>query len=189
MSWQRVIYTLQQAWQRRRALSALAADPQRHCRHVTHITAAFLARKGITGLVLDFDGVLAPHGDLVPLPQVVTWLQQLTQDFAQERIFILSNKPMPARQTWFAQHFPHIHFIGGVRKKPYPDGLQYIVAQSNIPAEKIVLVDDRLLTGMLATLIAQTQGLWITQAYCRLSIKNLRELFFFMLRSVEKWVF
>jgi len=189
MSWQRMVYAVFQAWQHRKALHTLSRDPQCHCAHVTQITAALLSHKGIAGIVLDFDGVLAPYGDLVPLPQVVTWLEQLVQSFPQDHIFILSNKPMPERQTWFAQHFPHIHFISGVRKKPYPDGLQYIVKKFSLPAKSLVLVDDRLLTGMLATVIARSQGIWITQAYSRLCIKEPKELLFFMLRAMEKWVF
>ena len=190
MSWSaRMRYAISQAWQQRRALRALARKPQCHCQQVTQITAEQLVQAQVTGLVLDFDGVLAPHGDLAPLPQVVDWLEKLTESFPPDQIFILSNKPMLQRRTWFTTHFPQIHFVSGVRKKPYPDGLQSVVKKSGIPVENLVLVDDRLLTGMLATILAKSQGIWVTRAYCRLSIKNPKELFFFMLRSMEKWVF
>ena len=35
-----------------------------------------LAARGITVLVLDFDGVLAPHGDDAPLLEIVAWLKR-----------------------------------------------------------------------------------------------------------------
>jgi len=78
----------------------------------------------VQALALDFDGVLAPHGAGQPSSEVVDWLRRAVTVFGAERIFILSNRPFGPRVDWFANHFPGVRFVDGVRKKPYPDGLK-----------------------------------------------------------------
>jgi uncharacterized protein len=145
-----------------------------------------LVARGITVLALDFDGVLAPHGAEEPLPEVVIWLRRCAALLGEERIFILSNRPDPVRLDYFRREFPKIHFIAGVRKKPYPDGLQRIMELANAAPDQVVLLDDRLLTGVLATCLAGTDIVYITAPYVALAKQPMIEGFFQLLRWAER---
>jgi predicted HAD superfamily phosphohydrolase YqeG len=79
-----------------------------------------------------------------------------------------------------------VHWICGVRKKPYPDGMLKIIELSQAKPNEIALVDDRLLTGILATTIAGTHCVYITKAYRRFASQPIRECFFSSLRFLEK---
>ncbi len=137
-------------------------------------------------LALDFDGVLAPHGFPAPLPEAVTWLKGCAAAFGADKIFILSNKPTDERRQWFAEHFPAMRFISGVRKKPYPDGLDRVGELSGAPLSSILMVDDRLLTGCLAAINAGARPCFVRSPYVSYNHRPLAELFFWLLRNGER---
>jgi predicted HAD superfamily phosphohydrolase YqeG len=141
---------------------------------------------GIAALALDFDGVLAAHGAPAPLPEAIEWLNQCETVFGGARIFILSNKPTEDRKLWFARHFPAMRFISGVRKKPYPDGLHKTAELAGVPLSAILMVDDRLLTGCLAALVAGARPCYIRTPYISFTQLPLAELFFWLLRAGER---
>lgn len=141
---------------------------------------------GIEALALDFDGVLAPHGFPAPLPEAQEWLARCCEVFGAERIFILSNKPTEARKVWFRDNFPGIRFISGVRKKPYPDGLERTGEMAGVPLSSVLMVDDRLLTGCLAALVAGARPLYVRLPYRSFRHRPLAELFFMVLRVGER---
>lgn len=147
-----------------------------------------LAARGVTVLVLDFDGVLAPHGATEPLPEVVEWLHRCAAILGEERLFILSNRPDPLRADYFRREFPGVSFISGVKKKPYPDGLQRIMELSGAAPEQVMLLDDRLLTGVLAACLAGTGIIYITAPYVSLAKHPVMESFFMLLRFAERRV-
>ena len=151
----------------------------------TNITVDTL--KKVQVLVLDFDGVLAPHGASEPLPEVQVWLTNLIKTWGRP-IYILSNKPNSQRAAWFTQHYPDINFVAGVRKKPYPDGLHKIADMTKVSLSQILLVDDRLATGVLATKIAGCQNRLVTDPYQNFHKHPVKEKFFGILRSVEQWI-
>lgn len=185
----RFFYTLKQAKQHWRALKQFRQSEDRHIRHIVDISPAMLNNKHIKTLVLDFDGVLSPHGAKVPLPEVLAWLDHMLTSF-QNNIYILSNKPNSIRRQYFAEKYPEIQFVSGVRKKPYPDGLEKIMALSNTPPQQILLVDDRLLAGVLATMMTGCQAIWVTRAYRQfLGAHWLSECFFATLRYLEQKIF
>lgn len=144
-----------------------------------------LKKNGIEVLILDFDGVLAPHGEDQPLPALAPWLASAVALFTAERIFILTNRPSAARAAYFAQHYPGLQLITGVRQKPYPDGLLKIQALAQMPARQMILYDDRLLTGALAACLAGCQIGYIRQPSINLRRHPLKELFFIALRKLE----
>jgi putative phosphatase len=146
-----------------------------------------LKSSGITVLALDFDGVLAHHGAPAPLPEAVKWMKRSQAVFGGDRIFILSNKPTEGRRQWFANHFPAIRFISGVRKKPYPDGIKKTGELAGVPLSQILMVDDRLLTGCLAALAAGARPCYIRQPYISFEQRPLAELFFMLLRRIERY--
>ena len=141
---------------------------------------------GITVLALDFDGVLAGHGAPVPLPDAVEWLKRCEAVFGGEQMYILSNKPTEGRRRWFAEQFPAMRFISGVRKKPYPDGLIKTAELSGVPSSAIMMVDDRMLTGCLAALVAGSRPCYIRRPYTSFRYRPVAELFFRVLRSSER---
>lgn len=145
-----------------------------------------LKESGIMVLALDFDGVLAPHGRGEPIPEMTSWLSRCCSCFGEDRIYILSNKPTAERCSWFSSHFPGIRFISGVRKKPYPDGLLKVIEQSGVQPEQVMLVDDRLLTGVLATIFAGTGVIWIDRPYVDFRSNPFPEFFFATLRTLDK---
>ncbi len=145
-----------------------------------------LAVSDIQVLALDFDGVLAPHAADQPLQEVITWLQQASGVFGKDRIFILSNRPFGPRIDWFSQHFNGIRFISAVRKKPYPDGILRISQLSSVPPDKILMVDDRLLTGSLSALLAGARVCYIRNPYQNFSQHPVSEIFYAALRKMEQ---
>jgi HAD superfamily phosphatase (TIGR01668 family) len=154
--------------------------------NILSLDPSALKSSGIAALALDFDGVLAHHGAPAPLPEAVEWVNRCHAVFGGDRIFILSNKPTEGRRQWFAAHFPDIRFISGVRKKPFPDGLIKTGELSGVPLSQILMVDDRLLTGCLAALVAGARPFCIRRPYVSFSHRPLAELFFMLLRRAER---
>lgn len=168
--------------------SRLRTSRRQGIAEIIAVSETYLKARGIKVVVLDFDGVLAAHGALVPLPKVVSWLQAAMQ-WPNFEWVIFSNKPTSARARYFQANFPKIHFISGVRKKPYPDGLHVVLEKFPVQAKEILMVDDRLLTGILAGILADTSTLLITHPYKRVLFNPLVEIFFMVLRGVEKLIF
>ncbi|MDF2529993.1 MAG: family hydrolase [Gammaproteobacteria bacterium] len=186
---QRSWYTLRQAFRYRPELQAIFRSSIWQAPRIVDINLDILQKQGIKVIVLDFDGVLAPHGAKQPLPEVKPWLDNCVASFGVDNIYILSNKPLLVREQYFRQMYPGIHWIDGVRKKPYPDGMQKIIELSKVEPTQIALVDDRLLTGILATVIAGTRCVYISQAYRQFTHNLVHESFFAMLRWLEKlWI-
>lgn len=145
-----------------------------------------LKAQGIAALALDFDGVLAGHGFPYPIPEAVDWIKSCEVVFGGENIFILSNKPTDERREWFEINFPSIRLISGVRKKPFPDGLNKTGALSGVPLSSIMMVDDRLLTGCLAAILAGARPCYIRRPFVSFRHRTLDELFFWFLRTGER---
>lgn len=144
---------------------------------------------GVKCVILDFDGVLASHGEPIPEPSAVAWLNSLVGFESIQKIYILSNKPNLVRENYFNQHYPAISFIKNVRKKPYPDGINQVVTDSKIDANGCIIIDDRLLTGILAAIIAGIKYVYISKAVTNFSKRPARELGFLLLRTFEKAIF
>jgi len=155
-------------------------------RSILELDPKVLQLSGIAALALDFDGVLAAHGAPVPIPAAIAWMKQCEAVFGGSRIFILSNKPTDGRRQWFAEHFPAMRFIAGVRKKPYPDGLNKTGELAGVPPSSILMVDDRLLTGCLAALVAGARPSYIRHPCVSFKYRPVPELFFWLLRALER---
>jgi predicted HAD superfamily phosphohydrolase YqeG len=182
----RILYALKKAWVNSSLLNSYLYDRNRKIFSLDEITAKKLDARHVAVLVLDFDGVLAPHGDIAPLPEALVWLKQIALDLGEQRIVILTNKPMKSRIEFFRRNYPGIDLIQGSRKKPYPDGLETISLQKGVPTYRLMLVDDRLLTGILATVIAKSQGCYFINPYKSFKNRPFSELFFAGLRFSEK---
>ena len=122
--------------------------------------------------------------NIEPTINILNWLHVCIHQF--EQVFLLSNKPFHYRLNHFKTKYPHIYCITNVAKKPYPEGLNKIKELSGKQANEIALVDDRLLTGVLATCIAQTQVVYVTLPYKNLIKRPVAETFFMLLRFMER---
>ncbi|GAM10495.1 hypothetical protein OR1_02784 [Geobacter sp. OR-1] len=169
---------------RQKLASILRASPRDRETHA--ISPEALKQSGVTVLALDFDGVLAPHGRPEPVAEITEWLANCCTVFGPDRIYILSNKPTRERIDWFNSRFPGMRFISGVRKKPYPDGLDKVIEQAAATPAEVILLDDRLLTGVLATCLAGTRVAYINRPYTDFRNNPVQELFFAALRTVER---
>ncbi len=149
------------------------------------ISPKIFQQQGIEILILDFDGVLASHGELYPAGELHNWLYLCVEIFGARNIFILSNKPLIERINYFKRHYPGIRYIKEVKKKPYPDGLQKIISLTKKSPKSLMLVDDRLLTGCLAACIAEVPVTYISKPYVCISKHPIAELFFITLRFLE----
>jgi predicted HAD superfamily phosphohydrolase YqeG len=114
-------------------------------------------------------------------------LEKAVSVIGQNRIFILSNRPVGPRVEWFAKHFPDLRFISAVRKKPFPDGLIKTGELASVPLSSILMADDRLLTGCLSALLVGAKPYYIRNPYIKLRSNLRKELFFMMLRSTERF--
>ena len=179
----RIFFAILQGFRHRHALSQI-----RHHGYgsIYTLDLAALKNKGIDYLVFDFDGVLSGHGEAIPQKNTLLILQKSLDIFGKKNIFILTNKPLPSREQFFKDHFPDITFVYAKRKKPYPDGLQQIIEITQADAKKIALIDDRLLTGGLATCLADTNMIYINKPLQNFGHRFFAECFFMILRTIEK---
>lgn len=182
----RITYALWQGFKHKSCIQ----DKKKNAIHaLDQITPEGLAKKKVKVLALDFDGVLSPHGASEPTSRAHAWLTQLCQHWSASNIVILSNKPQKKRIHFFKHHYPEIDFIISPRKKPYPDGLHQIAQKKQVATQQILLVDDRLLTGMLACCLSGAQGAYLSRPLKKFSSRPIAESFFATLRALERLMF
>jgi len=181
----RFFYASQALWCYRRQLLQYVQRSTLQITDIVNIEVADLQDMGVRALVLDFDGVLAPHHAACPDLEVVIWLQQVMLTF-EGPIFILSNLPTFERQAYFAKQFPRLQFVRAARKKPYPDGIEEILKRSGLQPSELLVIDDRLATGILAAIGLDVPGLWLTKARTNYRRHFWAELGFGFLRLIER---
>lgn len=179
---ERMFFAVEQGCKHRLELKAIP-----YTKDITTIDWLALYQSGSRVVVLDFDGVLAPDNHLKIHHDVYDVLKKVKEIFGSH-IYILSNKPKAERQSFFALNFPDIPFIVA-KKKPYPDGLLEIIMRENVKAEDVVLIDDRLLTGGLASILAGVKCILIEKPFICLSNNFLRECLFMSIRAIERFLF
>ncbi|WP_116964302.1 YqeG family HAD IIIA-type phosphatase [Fastidiosibacter lacustris] len=184
----RFSFTIKNSISQRKKIKAICQN-KHQIDQVTQLNPNKLKVLGIKYIALDFDGVLAPHGQPLPDEHIFDWLKVLSQKYSQKNVFILSNKPTLERAEYFANNFPNIRFINDVAKKPYPDGLIKIQQLVNCKPRELALVDDRLLTGCLACILAGSFPILVTKPYTNYLRRPFQESFFSFLRFIEKLIF
>lgn len=182
----RLRYTLTTAWQYRHALASYGRVDALQIRTLLDLDPLKSQAQGIRCLILDFDGVLSAHDAPLPIAAVVAWLRVAIRVFGAEHLFILSNQPRAERIAYFKTYFPGISFIRAQRPKPFADGIDEILARHPdcLPSQ-FLLVDDRLLTGILAALSRDLQACYVRAPWSDWSQKPFAELFYQMLRYAE----
>lgn len=184
----RIHYAIKACWLYRKQLKLCMTNPKLNTTSILNLTPNEIFERGVSALVLDFDGVLASHAEQIPRDDVVVWLKNFIAGFDGHKIYILSNKPTKLRLDYFAQFFPEIRFIIAKRKKPYPDGLLQVIADSGLQPAEILLVDDRLATGIVAAMSTGVQYIWINKPYTDFCSRPVRESFFMFLRNLERFL-
>ncbi|PCI37740.1 MAG: HAD family hydrolase [Thiotrichales bacterium] len=185
----RISFALKQAWKNRQLLWQNLDIPSMRVTNITKLNCETLKTTGIKAVILDFDGVLAAHGELKVSKKITLWLQDCVKIFGKDKVFLLSNKPTEARKQYFKKHFPTISFVVGKRKKPYPDGINTIQKTlKTLANDQIVIIDDRLFTGVLAGHLAGIKTIYVTKALKKLYKHPIRESFFVFLRIMENFI-
>lgn len=183
----RYAYAIQQVAIHRQALLQYQQDASLRCPRLLDLDLKSLYQQGVRVLVLDFDGVLSGHDGPEPLSELRPWLAEACAVF-NGHLFVLSNTPSQVRANFFKQHYPQIGFLKPTRAKPYPDGLLSVTTQTQIPPEAVLMIDDRMFTGILSALLAKTRALLITQPYIDWRSHPFKEMFFSSLRHIEVWM-
>jgi len=181
-----VNYALKMGWHFRKALRQYKISDELHAPTLFDLDLAALKASGVKVLALDFDGVLASHGEENPALESVTWLHHCLIFWPASSIYIVSNRPTLKRAEFFSREFPGIQFVRGARKKPYPDALLSLFEKAQVLPNSVCVVDDRLLTGILGALIVGAQARWITRPMVSLKKRPLTESFFWTLRFLER---
>ena len=150
-----------------------------------------LIQKNILALILDFDGVLGAQRDLQPLPEVIEWLEKAIEIFGK-KIFILSNNPLLARKQFFDKYFNNQIIFITAKPKPDPEGIMLIFNNlqlfRHIEKSQVLLIDDRLSTGVLAAKIFGIASCLVKRPYVNLKKRFFEELFFVLLRKIERLI-
>lgn len=184
----RILYALTMAFKYRESLRAYRHDKTLQSPSILECDPLVLQAQGIKILALDFDGVLASHGAMEINVNISHWLKQCVRIFGPGHVFIVTNKPSKQRADYFANNFSGVEFIFPKRKKPYPDSLLSILQKTGVKPQELFVVDDRLLTGILALIIAGVRGCYITQPVIDLRQRPFAELFIMALRLFERLV-
>ena len=111
----RTLFSLRMLHCHRHALAEIYQTSSHSCQ-LCQIPPLTLKQKGVTILVLDFDGVLAAHGEAYPTEELQPWLHECVDTFGSKHVFVLSNKPSPNRIAYFNHHYPSIQYITEVKK-------------------------------------------------------------------------
>ncbi len=184
----RIVYALTMAFKHRKSLNAYKCDKALQSQSILALDPVSLQAASIKIIALDFDGVLGPHGATEISLEIRNWLNRCIHIFGQGQVFILTNKPSRERRDYFSTHFKGVEFIFPKRKKPYPNSILSILQKTQVRSSELLVVDDRLLTGILAAIIAGVRGCYITQPLINLHKHLLSECFIMGLRQLECWV-
>ena len=178
------LYVIRMAIQFRASLGRIfrEATPERPW----EISIPQLLSSGAKVIALDFDGVLAPHGDDRPSTPMLEWLDRCVERFGSGNVFILSNGPSPVRIEFFQERFPSVRWLTGFRPKPYPDGLEQIISLRQVTSQNVLLIDDRLMTGALCACIARVNFFYVRRPIVDLSNRTYTEMFYMTLRWMER---
>ena len=184
-----IIYACIQACKYRKKLTNYATERNLQIASVTALSPQKLLQDGIKCLIIDFDGVLAAYAKTQLPLEVQAWLMECCKVFDPKMIFILSNKPTFARRDQFAKNFPGVNFIIAKYKKPRPDSIFSILQTTKLLPHELLIIDDRLLTGILAAIISNIRGCLITNPFIDLAANPIQEQIFILVRAFELWLF
>jgi len=132
-------------------LSWLMSNPV----YLEDLTAEWIVELGAGAAIFDHDGVLGPNKSHGPDEEGRRLLRDAVERLGQGKVFVLSNTKSRkvVRQAHYKDNHPDVAYLAA-RSKPDPEGLHMASAASCVPVEKVAVVDDGLLTGILMALEA-----------------------------------
>ena len=179
-------YLIAMAFKHRRRLHNIKHHPQGMLQRVTDLTPDYLHQHHVKLLALDFDGVLSHHGSISPAPAVLDWLRTLGAAFPLDQICIYSNNVFDERVAYMKSQFPEIDFIFYQKKKPCPDDLVSYFQSKKLQAKDVLVVDDRLTSGVLAACIIGASSLLLQKPIIHYQSAFFQELYFRLIRFIER---
>ena len=120
--------------------------PREQVDSLTEITPAWLAERGLAGLVVDLDNTLVPYGVAPPPPpELAAWKRSFEKSGVP--LAIVSNaKPSRTRAWAAALGVPGSSFAA----KPLPWSLRRMIVQLGLSPEQVAVAGDQLFTDVLA---------------------------------------
>ena len=114
------------------------------------ITADYLRGLGAKAVVLDHDGVLGPNRSIAPDGTGLKLIERMVEGFGAGAVFILSNtrSRKAQREKYYADPKLKVKYIVA-DKNPSTDGLEKAGEACGISVDKIAVLDDGILTGIL----------------------------------------
>lgn len=179
-------FAINQLIKHRQQLKAIKRDPSHHANTILDIKPSTLKAQGIQVIALDFDGVLAHHDATTIDTPILDWLHDCNAIFGENNVYLHSNNNRPDRLEFLSQHCPYLTILAPNLKKPHPEGLLSITHKTGISPKHIALIDDRLMTGMLAACLAGCHGIYIRHPYVDYRHETYKELVFSTLRVIER---
>jgi HAD superfamily phosphatase (TIGR01668 family) len=143
------------------------------------LEVAELRTRGIEGLAVDYDGVIAAYHSLdMPDISAIRKINELKDTF---KVCILSNRRFELLDS-LREALPDFAIIRSKNMKPNPE--PYIAAMDHLqlPPQKTALIEDRLLTGVSGGNLAGMHTVWVEQP----RIKGKEPLSVRIYRWIEK---
>ncbi len=111
---------------------------------LTDITPAFLQKRGIDLLMLDFDNTMLPYTSRVPTPELLTWIDEMKRGGI--RLCVVSNSKKDK-----AAGFCKAHNIACIThsKKPTGRGINQCLSRFGARPGQTALVGDQIFTDVL----------------------------------------
>ncbi|WP_287128086.1 YqeG family HAD IIIA-type phosphatase [Candidatus Cyanaurora vandensis] len=103
-----------------------------------------LTKRGVKGLILDFDDTLLPLGALIVDPAVVQWVEQSKGLF---KVWIVSNNP----NRKFLEAMGQVLGLQTITSanKPSRRALLRVLTEMDLPPQQVAIIGDRLFTDVL----------------------------------------
>jgi len=118
--------------------------PTLYLEKASQLTLEQLAALGVRGLILDIDNTLTTHGNPVPDPEILLWLEEMKK--AGIKMVILSNN-YPSRVKPFAEALGLGYKAGAA--KPLTYGFRRASKALGVAKREIAIVGDQVFTDVL----------------------------------------
>jgi HAD superfamily phosphatase (TIGR01668 family) len=123
---------------------------------ITELTPAYLQKRGIKLLMLDFDNTIVPYTTNEPTEEMAAWLKMMTQSHIQ--LCVVSNSKRD-RVKVFCKTYG-IDCITHA-KKPFSKGIRECLTRYDIPAKNCALAGDQIYTDVLGANCAGVQSILV----------------------------
>ena len=113
-------------------------------RKYNDVTVEMLLSLNASGIIVDVDNTIAPHGQNIVTEELVNWINVLKD--ASISICILTNNPQ-SRGRFFAEEL-RVSFVAGI-VKPWPWGFRNALKKLGTPKENTIMIGDQVFTDLI----------------------------------------